>query len=112
MIAFIPAAVIAKKNCVSKGLPIPVAMRSEDFCIKAAPSYFAATGIIYFTASYNNRMDLITLFRGIKNPSALLEKLKDGGCIITILMIISFILFYVFWFAASKNSLKKGTDRK
>lgn len=112
VIAFIPCAVIAKKNCVSKGLAVPVAMRCEDFCMKAVPAYFAATGIIYFTASYNKRMDILTLFRGIKNPSALLETLKDGGCVITILMIISFILFYIFWFTASKSARKTEITEK
>ncbi len=100
VIAFIPSAIIAKKNCVSKGLAIPLTKRGEDFGTLAAPLYFLATGIIYFGASYNKRMDILTLFRGIKNPSMLLETLKDGGCIITILMIISFILFYGFWFAS------------
>ena len=80
--------------------------------MKAVPAYFAATGIIYFTASYNKRMDILTLFRGIKNPSALLETLKDGGCVITILMIISFILFYIFWFTASKSARKTEITEK
>lgn len=106
VIAFIPSVIIAKKNCVSKGLPIPVTKRCEDFCTLAAPIYFAATGIIYFGASYNKRMDILTLFRGIKNPSMLLETLKDGGCVITILMIIAFILFYCFWFAACVSAKK------
>ena len=106
VIAFIPSVIIAKKNCVSKGLPIPVTKRCEDFCTLAAPIYFAATGIIYFGASYNKRMDILTLFRGIKNPSMLLETLKDGGCVITILMIIAFILFYGFWFAACVSAKK------
>ncbi len=112
VIAFIPCAVIAKKNCVSKGLPVPLAMRNEDFCMKATPSYFAATGIIYFAASYHKRMDILTLFRGIKNPSALLETLKGGGCVITILMIVAFILFYIFWFAASKPACKQNISEK
>ncbi len=106
VIAFIPSVIIAKKNCVSKGLPIPVTKRCEDFCTLAAPIYFAATGIIYFGASYNKRMDILTLFRGIKNPSMLLETLKDGGCVITILMIIAFILFFGFWFAACVSAKK------
>ena len=106
VIAFIPCAIIAKKNCVARGLAIPVKKRVEDFCMVAAPSYFAATAVIYFTASFNKRTDLITLFKGIKNPSALLETLKDGGCVITILMIIALVLFYIFWFAASKSASK------
>ena len=112
VIAFIPCAIIAKKNCVARGLAIPVKKRVEDFCMIAAPSYFAATGIIYFASSYNKRMDIITLFKGIKNPSALLETLKDGGCVITILMIIALVLFYIFWFAASKSARKPQVSEK
>lgn len=112
VIAFIPSAVIAKKNCVSKGLPIPLTKRGEDFGVVAAPLYFFATGIIYFGASYNKRMDILTLFRGIKNPSMLLETLKEGGCIITILMVIAFIIFYCFWFAAAASAKKKQISEK
>lgn len=104
-------AVTAKKNCVARGLAIPVKKRAEDFGMLAAPLYFAATGIIYFVSRYYQRADIVTLFRGIKNPSALLETLKDGGCVITILMIIAFILFYIFWFAASKSARKSVSEK-
>lgn len=104
-------AIIAKKNCVSRGLAIPVKKRAEDFGMLAAPLYFAATGVIYFVSRYYQRADFVTLFRGIKNPSALFETLKDGGCIITSLMIIAFILFYIFWFAAAK-SVRKSVSEK
>ncbi|MBO5859046.1 MAG: hypothetical protein J6R20_04650 [Clostridia bacterium] len=106
VIAFIPSVIVAKKNCVSKGLPIPVTKRCEDFCTLAAPLYFVTTGIIYFGASFNKRTDILLLFRGIKNPSMLLETLKEGGCIITILMIIAFILFFGFWSAATISARK------
>lgn len=112
VIAFVPAILLTKKNCVARGLAIPIKMRAEDFCTVAAPSYFAATAVIYFTASWNKRTDLITLFRGIKNPSALLETLRDGGCIVTILMLVSLVLFCIFWFAASKAAAKKQVSQK
>lgn len=112
VIAFIPCAIIAKKNCVARGLAIPVKKRVEDFCTIAAPSYFAATAVIYFTASFNKRTDLITLFKGIKNPSALLETLKDGGCVITILMLLALVLFFVFWFASAKAAKSKKVNEK
>lgn len=105
-VALIPCAIIAKKNCVARGLPIPVKKHIDDFCRIATPSYFGATAVIYFTASYNKRMDLITLFNGIKNPSALLETLKDGGCVITILMIVALVLFFIFWVAAAESARK------
>lgn len=104
-------AVIAKKNCVSRGLAIPVKKRAEDFGMLAAPLYFAATGVIYFVSRYYQRADIVTLFRGIKNPSALLETLKDGGCVITALMIIAFVLFYIFWFAAAKSARKTVSEK-
>ncbi len=99
-------AIIANKNCVSRGLAIPVKKRPEDFCIAAAPVYFAATAVIYFTASFNKRTDLITLFKGIKNPSMLLETLKDGGCVITILMLAALVIFFIFWFSAASVARK------
>ena len=105
-------AAVAKKNCVARGLAVPVKKRAEDFGMLTAPLYFAATGVIYFASSFNKRTDIITLFKGIKNPSALLETLKEGGCVITILMIIAFILFYIFWFAASKSAGKSKVSEK
>ena len=42
-IALPVSAAISKKNVIDRGLPVPVPMRCEDFCMKAAPVYFLIT---------------------------------------------------------------------
>lgn len=91
---------VVKKNVVAKALPVPVPMRTEDFCMRAAPIYFLVTGIIYFFTSDASLVQLI------KNPSSLLNVTRDSGVVLVLLMLASFILFYVLYLAASKKSKK------
>ena len=98
-------AAIAKKNITDRGLAVPVPMRTDEFCMKAAPLYFLVTGIMYF---FTGNAYIIKLpFAQMKNPSSLIEMIRDGSLVMTGLMIISFILFYIFFFAAEK-SVKKS----
>lgn len=107
-IALIPAFIISKKNIVSRELNIPVAMRTEDFCMKAVPAYFIATSIAYFfTGNSSHAYLLIIDYAKVKSPSVLLETLKSGELVITGLMVISFILFFAFWLAARKKAVKE-----
>lgn len=105
VIAFFISLAKAKKALVSRALPIPVAMRTEDFCMKAIPVYFTLTALIYFFGG--SGADLIELpFAEMKSPSAFLETLRSGKITIALLMIIAMILFYVLFSAAKKRALR------
>ena len=93
-------ALIVKKNITARGLPVPVPMRTEDFCMKAAPVYFFLTGIIYFFT------DEASLWQVIKNPSSLLNVTRDAGIVLIVLMVVSFALFYAFFIPARKKAEK------
>ncbi len=91
---------IARKSLVSRGLDVPVAMRTEDFCLKAAPIYFGITCLIYFFTDDDH------LIANIKSSSAI-EVLKSGGLTIFILMVVSMIIFYALYATIAKKSVKK-----
>ena len=91
---------VVKKNVVAKALPVPVPKRAEDFCMSAAPIYFLITALMYFFT------DDACLVQLIKNPSSLLNVTRDSGVILALLMLASFIPFYVLYLAASKKSKK------
>ena len=104
-IALIFTSRIAKKNIITRDLSVPVAMRSEDFCMKAAPVYFAVTGVIYFFTDDSYRIN--HLVAQIKSPSSFAGMMKDQGIIVSLLMIASLILFYILYSAMCKKSVKK-----
>lgn len=107
-IALIPAFIISKKNIVSRELNIPVAMRTEDFCMKAVPAYFVATAASYFFSGNSSHAHLLILdYAKFKSPSVLFAALKSGEMVITGLMVISFILFFVFWLIARKKAVRE-----
>lgn len=107
-IVLVPALAISKKNIVSRELNIPVAMRTEDFCMKAIPAYFIATAAAYFFSGNSSHAYLLIIEPyAVKSPSAFLETLKSGELVITCLMVISFILFFVFWSIARKKTVRK-----
>ncbi len=105
-IALIPAFVISKKNIVARELNIPVAMRTEDFCMKAIPAYLFMTAFVYFFIGDTSSLHFLE-FRAAKSLSMLLETLKGGGLVITGLMVISFVLFFGFYFAVRKKAVSK-----
>lgn len=107
-IVLIPSFVISKKNIISRELNIPVAMRTEDFCMKAVPAYFIATAAAYFFTGNSSHAYLLIIDPAkVKSPSVFLETLKSGELVITCLMVISFILFFALWFAARKKAVKE-----
>ena len=99
------AAAISKKNVIDRGLPIPVPMRLEDFCIKAAPVYFFITAFNYFVIETDGNFS--HALSVIKNPSPFLSMARDVGVILLALMLVSFALFFVLYAAASKIVKKK-----
>ncbi len=100
VIGFAVCVPVVKKNIVAKALPVPVPKRAEDFCMSAAPIYFLVTALLYF---FTDEACLVQL---IKNPSSLLNVTRDSGVVLVLLMLASFILFYVLYLAASKKSKK------
>ncbi|MBQ2694213.1 MAG: hypothetical protein IJF57_01555 [Clostridia bacterium] len=100
VIGFAACIPVVKKNVVAKALPVPVPKRAEDFCMSAAPLYFLVTALMYF---FTDEACLVQL---IKNPSSLLNVTRDSGVVLVLLMLASFILFYVLYLAASKKSKK------
>lgn len=108
VIAVIPCFIVSKKNIVSRELNIPVAMRTEDFCMKAIPAYFVATAAAYFFTGDSSHAHLLIIdYAKIKSPSVFLETLRSGELVITSLMVVSFVLFFAFWLAARKKAVKK-----
>ncbi len=108
VIAVIPCFIVSKKNIVSRELNIPVAMRTEDFCMKAIPAYFIATAAAYFFTGDSSHAHLLIIdYAKIKSPSVFLETLRSGELVITTLMVVSFALFFAFWLAARKKAVKK-----
>lgn len=105
-IVLIPAFVISKKNIVARELNIPFAMRTEDFCIKAIPAYFVMTAFVYFFVGETSHLHFLE-FRAAKSLSMLLETLKGGGLVISGLMVISFVLFFAFYFIIRKKAVVK-----
>lgn len=99
------AAATAKKNVIDRGLPVPVPMRCEDFCMKAAPVYFLVTAFNYFVietdGSFSHALSVI------KNPSPLSSMARDVGFILLALMLVSFVVFYIIYAAASKSAVNK-----
>lgn len=108
-IAFIFICIKVKKNMISRGLPVPVAMRGEDFAMKAAPLYFGATALIYFFVG--SGADVIELpFAQMKSSSAFLETLRSGYLTVVILQLAAMILFYAFYAVAASKSIKKANS--
>lgn len=105
-IALIPAFIVSKKNIIARELNIPFAMRTEDFCMKAIPAYFVMTAFVYFFIGDTSSLNFLE-FRAAKSLSMLLETLKGGGLIISGLMVISFVLFFAFYFIIRKKAVSK-----
>ena len=105
IIGLIFAAVISKKNIIKRELPNLFAVRTEDFCLKAAPVYFAVTAFGYFCTGENN---ILTLpYAQMKNPSSIFALIRDGSIFIPVIMIVSIVLFYVLYGIVSKKAVKK-----
>ena len=104
-IALPVSAAISKKNVIDRGLPVPVPMRCEDFCMKAAPVYFLITAFNYFVVETDG--SFAHALSVIKNPSPFISMARDQGVILLALMLASFVVFYALYGAASKIVKKK-----
>lgn len=105
VIGLIFTAAIAKKNIIKRELPNLFAVRTEDFCLKAAPVYFAVTAFGYFCTGDNNILSLP--YAQMKNPSSIFSLIRDGSILIPAIMLVSLVLFYVLYGFISKKAVKK-----
>lgn len=74
--------------------------------MKAIPAYLVLTAFVYFFIGDTSSLHFLE-FRAAKSLSMLLETLKGGGLVISGLMVISFILFFVFYFIIRKKAVSK-----
>ncbi len=96
---------IANKNIIKKGLPNLFAVRTEDFCLKAIPVYFAVSAFGYFCTGDNNILSLP--YAQMKNPSSILGLIRDGSIFIPAIMLVSIVLFYVLYAVVAKKAVKR-----
>ena len=102
---FVFAVSIANKNIMKRELPNLFAVRTEDFCLKAIPVYFAAAAFAYFCMGDNNILSLP--YAEMKNPSSIFALIRDGSIFIPAIMLVSIPLFYVLYGYISKKAVKK-----
>lgn len=106
VVGIIPCAVVARKNIIKKNLPNLLNLRTEDFCLKAVPVYFAITALLYFVFSDSGILYCIP-FAEINSPASLLEMIRSGRILIVTIMLISFVLFNIIYFAVAKKAVRK-----
>ncbi len=105
VIGIIITASIANKNIIKREMPNLFAVRTEDFCLKAIPVYFAVTAFGYFCTGDNNILSLP--YAQMKNPSSILGLIRDGSIFIPAIMLVSIVLFYVLYAVVAKKAVKK-----
>lgn len=105
VVGIIFTASIANKNIIKKEMPNLFAVRTEDFCLKAIPVYFAVSAFGYFCTGDNNILSLP--YAQMKNPSSIFGLIKDGSIFIPAIMLVSIVLFYVLYAVVAKKAVKK-----
>lgn len=106
VIGAIPCIILAHKNIVKKNLPNLLNARTEDFCIKAAPVYFTVTALLYFCLSDSGIFKSIP-FAEINSPASLFEMIRSGRILIVTIMLVSFVVFNLIYFAVVKKCIRK-----
>lgn len=105
VIGIIITASIANKNIIKKEMPNLFAVRTEDFCLKVIPVYFAVSAFGYFCTGDNNILSLP--YAQMKNPSSIFGLIRDGSIFIPAIMLLSIVLFYVLYAVVAKKAVKK-----
>ena len=98
MINFIIFLIIFRKNIVMRGMPVPVARRTDEFCARALPLYFLACGALYFCVgnAYAIRYPYGQIISSYANTFG------STGFVVFFAAAVSFLLFYVCYGAAMK----------
>ncbi|MEE1010940.1 MAG: hypothetical protein U0L11_02775, partial [Acutalibacteraceae bacterium] len=105
-VGLVPCIITAHKNIVKKNLPNLYKKRTEDFCLNMLPVYFGATAILYFFFSDSGIISNISAVKE-KGPASLGEMILGGDLFIVTLMLVSFVLVNVIYFAVLKKCVKK-----
>ncbi len=105
VIGFIVCVSTVKKNIVTKALPVPVPMRTEDFCMNAVTKYMLVTAIIYFFTDDASFVQLI------KNPMSILNVTRDSGVVLVLLMIASVLIFHALFYSAAEKAVGENKNK-
>mgnify|MGYP003296619521 CR=1 FL=1 len=106
VIGIIPCAIIAKKNVIKRDLPNLFNERTEDFCLKAIPAYIFVTAVLYFLLG-DSAIYFAVPFAEIKSFASFAEMIRSGQILIPAIMVVSFVVFNLFYLAVSKKAVKK-----
>lgn len=106
VIGIIPCIIVAHKNIVKKNLPNIYSNRAEDFCLNIAPVYFGITALLYFVFSDSGILHSIP-FAKINSFASLVEMIRSGEILIVTIMLVSFALFNLIYFAVLKKCVKR-----
>lgn len=105
VIAIIPCALVANKNIVKKDLCNLYDMRTEDFCLRAIPVYFAVTAVNYLFLGESGIYH--GLYLKLKGSPTFLEMLKSGELTIIVTMLASLVLFVIFYSILCKKAVRR-----
>lgn len=100
VIAFIIFLIIFRKNIVMRGMPVPVARRTDEFCARALPLYFLACGALYFCVG--NAYAIRYPYGQIISSPTYANTFGSAEFIVFFVAAVSFLLFYVCYGAAMK----------
>ena len=100
VIAFIIFLIIFRKNIVMRGMPVPVARRTDEFCARALPLYFLACGALYFCVG--NAYAIRYPYGQIISSPTYANTFGSTGFVVFFAAAVSFVLFYVCYGAAMK----------
>ena len=106
VIGIVPCIIVAHKNIVKKNLPNLYDRRTEDVCLNFAPVYFGLTALLYFVFSDSGIFYCIP-FAEINSPASLFEMIRSGRILIVTIMLVSFALVNIIYFAVLKKCVKK-----
>ncbi len=103
VISLVICLLIGKKNILKKELQVPVPLRIEDYCMKAAPIWFSVCILFYYLLG-----DDAVYYLSYSGIGEFKNAVISGNESVLFVTILSVIGFYVFFFAAKKCSEKKN----
>ncbi len=103
ILVFFAAFAVIKKNIIIKGVPAPIAKRTEKFSLRALPALFAAYFAVYLTAGYGN---FRTLLKIIKAPRELFSTGSSYEFCLAAICTAAILFFVNYAIAASVSSKK------
>lgn len=98
-VVFAISAIMMKTNFVSKGLPVPVPARAEDFSSKILPVYFLVIVLAAFFSGSGFFFAVPIEEMTNASPETLLSR-ESGDVLYYLVLILAAVLFYVFYIVA------------